>query len=233
MRILSLIIFASVVFLPGSVTFADSTLQTTSSTSQIENPGYLLLPSYAQQFTATESGTFSVIKASLCHDTPVSQVYLIEVMADSSDLPSGISLASASFNQNSLTTTCGNPGIEFTLSQPVTIASSTKYWIIVHQDTGTFPTYGTSASSYIAVGGNSGDVYSGGIVKRYYNGSWATRTQEWNISVLQVASGGSDAATSTATSTLDIATWNAVQFNTLILFFISVGFTVWILKLSI
>lgn len=121
---------------------------------------------HAQSFTAGATAKALLVELALSRTgTPSGEVW-IELQADSSGSPSGVTIAStvkliADVSNNN------NEFLYLPFEEPnVTLAAGSVYWLVLKQN------YSTSATNYLQVYYNDTDLYAGGAHKRWDGSAW-------------------------------------------------------------
>jgi len=175
-------------FLGFSVAKADTTIQTTTSITEIDSIGYASsAQTWCQSILATQSGDIEEIYASLSTDGTVVDDLRMGIIPDSGGSPASFSNFSAygDIVGSTLPGSNANPGpqIVFSSGSPYYVVNGATFWVCGRR-TGSY-----SGVNYYNMGGASPSAYADGLMKRYDGSAWQTRSDlDWNVTVTILSS---------------------------------------------
>lgn len=132
------------------------------------NFGYSGGEKMAQQFAANDIGVIEAWGMKVCKTGTPADNYIVELMTDSSDTPSGTTLATSTYAGASVNDACTHATT--TLASPIKLTKGSKYWMVVRRSGS------LDAVNYFGIAGvQGGNTYANGI-NYNYAGSWGADT---------------------------------------------------------
>jgi hypothetical protein len=211
MRFLGLALWLSILWIPTSA-FADYTINTTTENSSIAAFGNDSTQEYmGQQFTTVGAGTISSgnIKLSYDDSAPGDHVFC-GIYIDGAGEPNGSSHGdSANFDASTQYPVFTSETM--TWSSPVSVLSSTTYWLVCKRT-------GSIGAPYYVY---SGAASATSPPSKEWNGSaWSIDKKTANINLF-VVEGSTSTASTTATSTLPFTYQDWIFVNMIIIFLLA------------
>jgi len=217
---------AIVAALNPSVSFADSTVQTTLDETELSgfglnggNPNLL-----AQSFTATETGTVEVIDVWLASvNGSATDAARISIQGDNAGEPDGAELAFGTVDYTLLPS--GPPGdlVSISLDVPVAITNGETYWVIFGR-TGAYAGYPNGYENF----GESPNDYGLGAQSTDDGATWSSWNATAYVTIYQLSAAGT-----TTPSDIPQLQINQAQSNltaAFMVFFLSMFGTIWLLR---